>query len=95
MPAAVPPFVVTVAVSVSGLPAIEGFALAASAAVEVAIFTVSLSAADVLVKSFASPPYDAVMECVPAASDEVWKVVTALVVPEAVRVPVPICVVPS
>jgi hypothetical protein len=59
------------------------------------MFTVSDNAADVLAKSFASPAYPAVIECVPAARDEVWNVATALVVPAAFNVPVPNCTPPS
>jgi hypothetical protein len=54
-------------------------------------FVVSVSAADVLAAKFESPPYAAVIECDPAASEEVANVAT----PEAFSVPVLSAVEPS
>jgi hypothetical protein len=54
-------------------------------------FIVSVSAADVLAAKLASPPYAALIECDPAASEEVANVPT----PEALSVPVPSTVAPS
>jgi hypothetical protein len=52
---------------------------------------VSVKAADVLAAKLVSPEYFAVIECIPADSDEVLNVACAF----GLSVPVPICVVPS
>jgi hypothetical protein len=58
---------VTVAVNVTACPTVKGFALEASATEEAA-FTFWLSAAETAPAFEESPPYDAVMECVPWVS---------------------------
>lgn len=63
----------------------------ADTAKSAAAVTVCETAGDVLVAKFESPPYCAVMECEPAASDAVMNVAT----PPAPTVPVPMEVAPS
>ena len=82
--------VVTVAVKVTAFPTVEGFKEDVTAVVVVFLFTTWLTAAEVLVRKVASPPYTAVMEWVPAVSAEVEKVATP-----AVSVPVPSTAAPS
>jgi hypothetical protein len=94
VPVGVPEVVVTVAVKVTVWPAVEGFseeATAVAVAALVGIFTVCVRIAEVLVVNVVSPPKMAVMECAPAASAEVVRVVC----PATSSVPVPIVVVPS
>jgi hypothetical protein len=62
---------VTVAVNVTEEPYVDGFADEVSVVVELATFTVWVRADDVLLLQFPSPPYDAVIECDPAAKVEV------------------------
>ena len=82
--------VVTVAVKVTAFPTVEGFKEDVTAVVVVFLFTTWLTAAEVLVRKVASPPYTAVMEWVPAVRVAVVKVATP-----AVSVPVPSAVTPS
>ena len=82
--------VVTVAVKVTLAPKVEGFAEDARVIVEVALFTTWDTAVDTAVLKLESPPYCAVIECVPTASELVVRVATPLLI-----VPVPRDVVPS
>jgi hypothetical protein len=66
---------VTVAVNVTACPTVEGFALEASATEEAACIF-SASAAEVAPALDESPPYVAVIECVPLAKAEVENVAT-------------------
>jgi hypothetical protein len=68
--AVVPLACVTVAVNVTFVPTVAELVEALSVVVvpTVAAFTVTVTALDVLVLKFASPPYTAVTLCVPAAS---------------------------
>jgi hypothetical protein len=59
-----------VAVKVTEVPYVEGFADEESVVVVVALLTVCVSVLDVLVLSLVSPPYAAVIECEPTASVE-------------------------
>jgi hypothetical protein len=62
---------VTVAVKVSDAPYVDGFADEVTAVVVFALLTVWVRVDDVLALSFASPPYEAVMECEATAKLEV------------------------
>src|SRR6266516_4415702 len=81
---------VTVAVNVTLDPATDGFEEEVTVVVVLALLTVWVSTALVLVLKFASPPYDAVIEGDPTANVEV---VNVAVPPD--RVPVPSVVAPS
>src|SRR5208282_4556407 len=61
---------VTVAVNLTVAPTSEGFALEISAVLELCCITCD-STVEVLVKLKLSPPYTAVIECVPAARVDV------------------------
>ena len=80
----------TVAVKVTLCLRFDGLLFEVSAVVVLALFTVCESVGDVLPENEASPPYTAVIECEPAARDEVEK----LAVPPA-TVDVPRVVAPS
>jgi len=80
---------VTAAVNFTDEPYVDGFNEDVSVTV-VTAFTVCVNVADVLLLSFASPPYTAVIECDPAASVEVLYVACPLLI-----APVPSVVVPS
>ena len=70
-PVAAPPYwLVTVAVKVTDWLVAAGFSDDAIEVVVVAVFTAWLTGADVLALKLAEPWYMAVIECVPAASDE-------------------------
>src|SRR5439155_18343149 len=93
LPAGVPApglLAVTVAVKVTDCLNTDGLA-EELADVVVPYFTVCVSLGDVLTLKFASPPYDAVIECEPTAS----VLVTNVAWPELSRVPVPRVLVPS
>jgi hypothetical protein len=62
---------VTVAVNVTDEPYTDGFADEARFTVVLALFTVCVNAEDVLLLSYASPPYEAVIEFDPTASVDV------------------------
>jgi hypothetical protein len=78
--------------NVTEYPVTDGFALVVSSVDVGAAFTVSESDPDVLVTKFESPPYLAVMECVPVASAPP-AAVNCATPPE--RLPAPICPPPS
>src|SRR5216117_2583887 len=81
---------VTVAVKVTDCPNTDGLA-EELADVVVPYFTVCVSLEEVLPLKFASPPYDALIECEPTAS----VLVTNVAWPEPFRVPVPRVLEPS
>lgn len=83
-------FGTTVAVNVTDVPNVEGFGDALTDVVLLALVTTCDNAADVLEESLASPPYTAVIECVPPVSAEVLNVACPLP-----NVPVPRVVEPS
>ena len=85
----------TVAVNVTDCPKLDGFRLDVSVVAVFALFTNWISAGLVLVVCVASPPYTAVIECVPTASADVANVAVAEVPLAAVNVPVPRVVAPS
>ena len=68
----------------------DGLGVAVKAVVVLRVFTVSLTAVEVLVLLLVSPPYTAVILCAPVVAKLVLKVATP-----AVTVPVPMVVVPS
>jgi hypothetical protein len=80
----------TVAVKVTLWPCAEGLGEDASVVVLDAVLTVCDTAVEVLTANLASPEYLAVIECEPMESVAVWNVAW----PE-LRVPLPICVLPS
>src|SRR5437773_1393370 len=80
----------SVAVSVSLCPHTDGFALDASTVVVAALFTVWVSAAEVLVAKLASPAYTAVSEWLATDSAALVKLATP-----PLTVPVPSVVAPS
>ena len=75
-PVGVPGCADTVAVRVTDCPNMEGFSEDVNVAVELALPTVWLTAAEVLLAKFASPPYTAVIESVPSGSDVVVRLAT-------------------
>jgi hypothetical protein len=79
-----------VAVNVTDVPRVEGFVEEATVTVVVALFTVCVRVEETLLLSFASPPYEAVIECAVTESVEVLNVAFPLL-----SVPVPSVVVPS
>ncbi len=79
----------TVAVNVTDEPYVDGFADEANITVVLALFTVWVNTEDVLLLSFVSPPYEAVIEFDPTASVEVLYVAIPLLI-----VPVPNVVLP-
>ncbi len=81
----------TVAVSVTEAPKVEGLAEVVSTVVEVAGLTVKLTGADVEVAKSASPEYTAVRLCVPVGK----AVVTSAAVPPLTATGEPITVVPD
>jgi len=81
---------VIVAVNFTDEPYAEGFADEASVMVGLALFTIWVSTEDVLPLYFVLPPYEAVIECEPAASFGLLKVACPLL-----SVPVPRVVPPS
>jgi len=87
---------VTTAVSVTVWPTVEGFTDDAAVTVVAALFTVSVTMADVLEALLPSPLYTAVMECAPEASvdtDSEAAPLTTVAEPSAV-VPSRNCIVP-
>jgi hypothetical protein len=80
---------VTATLRVTVCPTVDGFALDVSVSEDVALIT-SATAAEVDPTVVESPPYTAVIECVPCVNAEVEKVAA----PELI-VPVPITTVPS
>jgi hypothetical protein len=60
----------TVAVKLTDWPAVDGFEDAVKVIVDVALFTVWVSTAEVLAAVFASPLWTAVIECAPTANVE-------------------------
>jgi len=80
---------VTVAVKVTSCPTLDGFGAEPSTAVVMALFTVWVKVADVLLANRASPPYTATIFSEPAGRLDVLKVAC----PE-LSVPVPSTVVP-
>lgn len=83
--------VVTVAVNVTAAPLDTETAELTSTAVVAAGVMVSVAAVEVLAVKLESPPYAAVMECVPTVSVEIVKVA----LPPLFSVPVPSVIVPS
>jgi hypothetical protein len=79
----------TVAVNVTGAPDGDGFVEDVNATAD-ACSTFCVSVDEVLLLSFASPPYEALIECDPTTSVEVLKVALPLLI-----VPVPSIVLPS
>lgn len=79
----------TIAVSVNGWPAVDGFGDGTTATVVAAMFTTWDTGLDVLLTKFVSPAYTAVIEDVPKGRAEVMR----LAVPP-LNVPVPSNVVP-
>ena len=63
--------VVTVAVKVTASPTFEGLSDEVTAVVVAFLFTSWLNTAEVLAAKLASPPYTAVIACVPAVRAEV------------------------
>ena len=80
----------TVAVNVTEEPYVDGFDDDVTVTVVFTLLTVCVNTDDVLLLSFASPPYEAVIECVPPVSVEMLKVAFPLPI-----VPVPSVVLPS
>jgi hypothetical protein len=81
----------TVAVKVTPLPNVMLLAVVISVVVVLSVVTVTDTAEEVLPEFLLSPPYTAVIECIPTARVEVVKVAT----PDPFSVPVPRVVVPS
>ena len=78
-PVGVPPIVLeTVAVNVTDWPPMEGFNEEVTVDVVGLTFTTSEIALDVLTAKIESPPYCAVIECVPTTNADVFKVASAL-----------------
>lgn len=82
---------VIVAVNVTWVPLVAEATELTNAVVVATGVMVSVAAAEVLALKLESPPYAAVMECVPTVSIEIVKVA----IPLLFRVPVPSVVVPS
>jgi hypothetical protein len=82
---------VIVAVNVTWVPLVAEATELTNAVVVATGMMVSVAAAEVLALKLESPPYAAVMECVPTVSIEIVKVA----IPLLFRVPVPSVVVPS
>jgi hypothetical protein len=80
---------VTVAVNVTEAPYADGFADDANVTVVDALLTVCISAEEVLLLSFVSPPYTAVIELDPAAKVDVLYVAFPLLTVPVPRVAVP------
>jgi len=80
----------TVAVNVTAEPYVDGFNDDATVMVVLTLFTVCVNTDDVLLLSFVSPPYEAVIECDPTVSVDVLYVAFPLL-----TVPVPNVVLPS
>jgi hypothetical protein len=99
VPSVVPAFLnVTVPVAVVGesaamnvteIPYVDGFADEVSVTVVLTLFTVWVSAEDVLLLSFVSPPYAAVIEFDPTASVEVLYVAVPLLIVPVPKVALP------
>jgi hypothetical protein len=84
------PVPVTVAVKVTGCPAVDGLTSEITEMLVGCPCTTWLTAAEMLPEKFASPEYTAVMECEPAV-----KVAVVNVAWPALKVPLPIVVAPS
>jgi len=82
---------VIVAVNVTGAPLDAETPELTRTAVVAACVMASVAAIEVLAVKLESPPYDAVIECVPTASVEIVKVV----LPPLLNVPMPSVTVPS
>jgi hypothetical protein len=91
VPVGVPAVDVTVAVNVTDCPNVDGFSAEVSAVAVAALLTTCETALDVLILKFESPPYSAVMECVPAVRADVLSAATPL----PFRTPVPSVAAPS
>src|SRR5262249_36756820 len=81
----------TVAVNVTACPVLEGFNDDVKLVVVLALFTVCVSAADMLPLKFGSPAYTAVVECEPTARLDVVNVA----IPPGPMLPVPSAKAPS
>jgi hypothetical protein len=68
VPVGVPPVPVTVAVNVTVCPAVDGFTEEITVVLEVRPWTTCVNTSEMLLEEFASPEYNAVMECEPAVS---------------------------